>query len=98
MKKKEETAREILAKTPDGAMWVAMFDICMIINFSELSRAYFKKSVNWFNQRLHGYTVNGKPAAFKPNELRTLSSALRDISRKIAEAADRVDDMLKEDC
>lgn len=94
MEKKEETTREILAKTPKGAMWIAMFDICLLLNFSELARLYFGKSANWFNQRLHGYKVNGKPAEFKPEELRTLSDALRDIARKLTEAADRVDDMV----
>lgn len=94
MEKKQETTREILAKTPEGAMWVAMFDICLLINFSELARLYFCKSANWFNQRLHGYKVNGKPAEFKTCELQTLSEALRDIAKKLVDAADRVDDMI----
>lgn len=95
MKKKEETSRELLAKTPRGAMWVAMFDICLLVNFSEIARSYFNKNVNWFNQRLHGYNVNGKPAEFKPDELKILSASLRDISRKILEAADKIDAIIK---
>ena len=72
-------------------MWLAMFDVCMLVNYSEIARAYFGKSVNWFNQRLHGYKVNGKPAEFKPDELDILSNALRDISKKLLLAADEVD-------
>ena len=85
----------MLSKTPEGEMWLAMFDICLVLNFSELARTYFNKKVSWFNQRLHGYTVNGKPAKFKPEELSVLSSALREIASKILVAADKIDEMNK---
>lgn len=91
MEKKEKTAREELAEMEGGKMWLAMFDVCLLVNFSEIARSYFGKSVNWFNQRLHGHQVNGKPACFKPDELQILSDALRDISRKLLIAADEVD-------
>lgn len=91
MEKKEKTSRELLAEMEGGKMWLAMFDVCLLVNFSEIARTYFGKSVNWFNQRLHGHTVNGKPAEFKKEELQTLSDALRDIARKLLVAADEVD-------
>lgn len=94
MAKKEKTARELLAEMEGGKMWLAMFDICLLVNFSEIARTYFGRSANWFNQRLHGYNVNGKQAAFKSKELQTLSAALRDIAKKILIAADRVDEMI----
>lgn len=94
MEKKEKTAREMLSEMEGGKMWIAMMDICLLVNFSEIARRYFNKNVNWFNQRLHGYKVNGKPAAFKSEELKTLSDALRDISAKLIETADRVDEMI----
>lgn len=93
MEKKEKTTREMLSELEGGKMWIAMFDVCLLVNFSEIARTYFKKSVNWFNQRLHGHTVNGKPAEFKPDELKTLSDALRDIANKLVLAADEVDNL-----
>ena len=95
MEDKKLTSRELLIKTSKkGAMWVAMFDICLLVNFSEIASSYFGKSASWFNQRLHGYRVNGKYAKFKKEELQTLSAALRDIAKKILIAADRVDEMI----
>lgn len=91
MEKKEKTSREMLAETEGGKMWLAMFDVCLLVNFSEIARTYFGKSVNWFNQRLHGYNVNGKPAEFKTEELQTLADALRDIAKKLLLAADEVE-------
>lgn len=93
MEKKEKTSRELLAEYEGGKMWIAMLDVCLLVNFSEIARTYFKKSVNWFNQRLHGYKVNGKPAEFKPDELKTLSDALRDIANKLVQAAVEVDNV-----
>lgn len=90
------SAREELSKTKEGAMWVAMFDVCMLLNFSEIARSYFKKSGDWFNQRLHGYRVNGKPAKFKKKELQVLSAALRDIASKVLVAAEKVDAMIED--
>ncbi|WP_106831153.1 DUF5053 domain-containing protein [Parabacteroides pacaensis] len=61
--------------------------ILPFISVSALSRTYFKKSPQWFYQRLNGGIVNGKPARFNHNELKMLSDALADIGKKINQAA-----------
>lgn len=57
------------------------------ISVSALSKTYFKRSPQWFYQRLNGSVVNGKPVKFNNSELKTLSAALVDISKKISQAA-----------
>lgn len=57
------------------------------ISVSALAKTYFKRSPQWFYQRLNGSTVNGKPVKFNKSELQTLSQALVDIGKKISQAA-----------
>ena len=84
-------AREELAREKTGAVWLAMIDCADYVNFSAIARDYYNRSANWLHQRLHGYEVNGKPAQFKPEEVNTFAKALRDISAKLAAAADTID-------
>jgi hypothetical protein len=62
-------------------------DVLPIISVSYLSKRYFKKSPQWFYQRLNGNIVNGKVAKFTTNEKITLSQALREIGHKLSESA-----------
>ena len=57
------------------------------ISVSALVKTYFKKSPQWFYQRLNGSLVNGKPVKFNEGELKILSTALNDIGKKIIQAA-----------
>lgn len=57
------------------------------ISVSALVKTYFKKSPQWFYQRLNGSTVNGKSVKFNEGELKTLATALTDIGKKISQAA-----------
>ena len=57
------------------------------ISVSALVKTYFKKSPQWFYQRLNGSLVNGKPVKFNEGELKILSTALNDIGKKITQAA-----------
>lgn len=86
-----EKAKALLATEKAGAAWLAMIDIKELINYSAISRKYFKKSANWLLQRLHGNIINGKPATFKPEEYATLASALRDMATKLTHAAEAID-------
>ena len=72
-----DKARAFLSETKDGAVWLAMVDINDLVNYSAIARQYFNKSGNWLLQRLH--------------EARLLSDALRDMSARLAVAADRID-------
>lgn len=57
------------------------------ISVSALVRTYFKRSPQWFYQRLNGSFVNGKPVKFNDSELKILANALTDIGKKISQAA-----------
>ena len=55
-----------------------------VINLAYIAEHYFGKSRQWLYQRLKGQIVNGKPAAFKPQEEETFKAALNDIGLRIA--------------
>lgn len=57
------------------------------ISVATLAKTYFKRSPQWFYQRLNGSIVNGKSIKFNNNELETLSNALVDIGKRITQAA-----------
>lgn len=57
------------------------------ISVSALAKTYFKRSPQWFYQRLNGSVVNGKRVKFNPTELKTLSDALLDIGKRVSQAA-----------
>ena len=52
-----------------------------------MSKNYFKKTPQWFYQRLNGNTVNGKEAHFTNNELKILSEALNEIGEKLSSSS-----------
>lgn len=54
-----------------------------IVSLSYIAKRYFGKSKSWFSQRMHGHHVNGKEAGFTPDEIRTLNTALQDISKTL---------------
>lgn len=54
------------------------------ISISYISKEYFHKSKEWFYQRLNGNIVNGKPAAFTEEEIKTLNLAFKDLGKKIS--------------
>lgn len=58
-------------------------DILPILPLSYIAENYFGKSKAWFYQRLNGNTVNGKPASFTEEEVKTLNFALQDLSQKL---------------
>ncbi len=62
-------------------------EVLPIISVSYLAKNYFKKTPQWFYQRLNGNNVNGKEAHFTNNELETLSIALKEIGQKLSTSA-----------
>ena len=58
-----------------------------LINLSKISEIYFGKTKSWIFQRLHEYTVHGKPVKFTEDEKKTLSKALLDLSENIKSVA-----------
>ena len=62
-------------------------EVLPIISVSYLAKNYFKKTPQWFYQRLNGNSVNGKEAHFTNNELQILSLALKEIGQKLSVSA-----------
>lgn len=86
-----DVAKNFLLQEKEGATWLSFLQINDLLNYSEVSRRYFNRSATWMLQRLHGYTVNGKQAKFKPTEYKKLVAALRDMSKLFEEAANNIE-------
>lgn len=48
-------------------------------SMSYIAEHYFGKTRQWLYQRINGNIINGKPADFTPEELKTLSFALSEL-------------------
>jgi len=77
-------ADELMRRT-DAAL--AVSEIAKYVSLSKIANDYFGKSKEWLYQRIKGYLVNGKPAAFTEEERKRLSAALEDVSRKVHETS-----------
>jgi len=60
------------------------------LNFAKIASSYFGKSRTWLYQRLHGYSVHGKPAKFTSEEKKRFSEALIDLSDNIRSVAQEI--------
>ena len=60
------------------------------LNYAKIASSYFGKSRTWLYQRLHGYSVHGKPAKFTPEEKKRFSEALIDLSDNIRSVAQEI--------
>lgn len=82
-----ECAKDTNKRVDELLLREKLEDVLPFISISALSKTYFKRSPQWFYQRLNGSVVNGKPVRFNNSELKTLSAALVDIGKKISQAA-----------
>lgn len=82
-----ECAKDTNKKADELLLREKLEAVLPFISVSTLSKTYFKRSPQWFYQRLNGSIVNGKPVKFNHNELKILSSALIDIGKRISQAA-----------
>lgn len=67
-----------------------MEDIMLYIKWGNISKEYFGFSKSWIYQRLNGYDGNGNDCEFTEEQKETLRIALRDIARKLNDAADNL--------
>lgn len=65
-------------------------DIAIYIKWGNISKDYFGLPRSWIYQRLNGYDGNGKTSEFTESQKETLRNTLRDIARKLNEAADKL--------
>jgi hypothetical protein len=63
-------------------------DVLLYLKWGNISKDYFGFSRGWIYQRLNGYDGNGEPSDFTESQKETLKEALRDIAKKLNEAAD----------
>lgn len=82
-----ECAKDTNRKVDELLLREKLEAVLPFISVSALSKTYFKRSPQWFYQRLNGSIVNGKPVKFNNSELKILSAALVDIGKKISQAA-----------
>ncbi len=68
----------------------ALKDILTIVKWGNISKDYFGYSRGWIYQRLNGYDGNGNPCEFTDEQKETLREALRDLSKRIAVAAENI--------
>ncbi|MBO9620196.1 MAG: DUF5053 domain-containing protein [Niabella sp.] len=83
----EEVLQESIADLEDFnkqmSVKAQLADVSEIISLSYISKKYFNKTRQWVYQRVNGSLVNGKPAKFTNEEIKTLNKAFKDIGRKI---------------
>lgn len=65
-------------------------DVLLYLKWGNISKDYFGYSRSWIYQRLNGYDGNGRPTEFTDSQKDTLRHALRDIAKKLNEAADGI--------
>lgn len=82
-----ECIKESNKKADELLLKQKLEDILPVISVSYLAKNYFKKTPQWFYQRLNGNSVNGKEAHFTHKELETLAIALKEIGQKLSASA-----------
>lgn len=60
------------------------------LSVSQIAEQYFGKSRGWLHQRLNNDKVNGNPVYLKKDEILVFASALDDVSRQLAETAEKL--------
>ena len=83
----KEKVSAIIGASEEISMLQQLDGIEEYINLSKLAQRYFGKSKSWLYQRLHGYQVHEKPAAFTEDEKKQLSEALLSLSGDIRNVA-----------
>lgn len=83
--------RKIIIETKMGVIWVCKNELFPFLNMTAIAKHYFDHSQSWFSQRVHSCTVRNHKVAFKAEEYAVLSSAYRDLAKKLIQAADELD-------
>lgn len=82
MKTTTATTRTTMKQTLD--------DILLDISWAHLSMRYFNRSRSWLHHKLDGRSSNGGEGDFTDAEKAQLREALKDLARRISEAADEI--------
>lgn len=82
-----ENIRATNATLRDEILRKKLENILPAISVSYIAKKYFKRTPQWFYQRLNGNIVNGKCASFTLDEKKRLHDALLEISNNLNAAA-----------
>lgn len=74
---------DTLEKAKELSVKARLNEVLPILPLSYIAEQYFQKSKSWLYQRLNGNIVNGSPAQFTQEEIKTLNFALQDLSKKL---------------
>jgi len=80
-----ESAKQTLKAAKQLKIKEQIKEMQEIVSMSFIAKTYFRKTKSWMSQRINELNVNGKPAQFTPEEIKTLNEAFKDISKKIGE-------------
>lgn len=86
-------SKEIIMETATiirTTMKQTLNDILLDISWAHLSMRYFGKSRSWLHQKLDGRNSNGGEGDFTTAEKALLREALKDLSRRISDAAEKI--------
>ena len=86
----EASIPQIKERIDELKILVDLSDVTEIVSVSYIAKKYFNKSRAWLAQRINGNIVNGRPAQFSNEELKTLKKALEDISLKMQDASSKI--------
>lgn len=86
-----EKHRNECIKEKSGAVWNAFVELEGLINKTQLSEQYFKRTSGWLSQKIHGCTVYNKKKMFTEAEYHQLAEAFRHIARRLEAHADEID-------
>jgi 23S rRNA maturation-related 3'-5' exoribonuclease YhaM len=78
-----ESGRKIDSFIEEVNVKLQLSKISRMVSLSYIARNYFNKTRVWLYQKINGNMVNGKPAKFTPDEIKTLNAALHDIGKTI---------------
>ena len=62
---------------------VQLAKVSKIVSMSYIAENYFQRTRQWLYKKINGNMVNGKPARFTDNEIKTLNFAIQDISKEL---------------
>lgn len=75
-----------------GAVTVVFDELESLINISQLSRQYFKRSPSYVSQRIHGCVIEDVTKSFNEEEYHLLAESFRDIAKRLNSFADEIDE------
>lgn len=86
-----EESRAVVATDKSGMTDIAFNELDGIIDKSQMAIQYFEKTPTWFSQKLNGCMVLNNQEAFTEDEYDTLTTAFRDIAKRLTTLADEID-------